>query len=125
MAQAELSDRARQVLKLLINNYIEAGEPVGSKVLAQYPELQFSSATIRHVMADLEESGFLTSPHTSAGRIPTAKGYRFYVDMLMTVQPLNEIELKWQQLYGEVHQPQALMKNVSNMLSNLTQKDVS
>ncbi len=85
-----LSERAQQLLRALIENYIRDGQPVGSRVLSRDSGLQLSSATIRNVMADLEEWGFVTSPHTSAGRIPTDKGYRFFVDALLrAVQPLG------------------------------------
>jgi heat-inducible transcriptional repressor len=70
-------------------NYLRDGQPVGSRVMSRDSGLQLSSATIRNVMADLEEWGFVTSPHTSAGRIPTDKGYRFFVDTLLQVQPLD------------------------------------
>src|SRR5215475_73140 len=85
-----LSDRAQTLLRVLIENYIRDGQPVGSRVLSRDSGLQLSSATIRNVMADLEEYGFVSSPHTSAGRIPTDKGYRFFVDTLLHVQPLEE-----------------------------------
>src|ERR1700687_5589796 len=85
-----LSDRAQQLLRALIESYIRDGQPVGSRVLSRDSGLQLSSATIRNVMADLEEYGFVSSPHTSAGRIPTDKGYRFFVDTLLRMQPLDE-----------------------------------
>ena len=84
-----LSERAQQLLRALIENYIRDGQPVGSRVLSRDSGLQLSSATIRNVMADLEEWGFVTSPHTSAGRVPTDKGYRFFVDTLLQVKPLD------------------------------------
>ena len=74
---------------MLIESYIRDGQPVGSRVLSRESGLSLSSATIRNVMADLEELGFVTSPHTSAGRVPTDKGYRFFVDTLLRVQPLD------------------------------------
>ncbi|MDH5191714.1 MAG: heat-inducible transcriptional repressor HrcA, partial [Gammaproteobacteria bacterium] len=77
---AGVSDRAQQLLKLLIENYIRDGSPVGSGTLARSGQLDLSSATIRNVMADLEDLGLIESPHTSAGRIPTTKGFRFFVD---------------------------------------------
>jgi len=85
-----LSERAQHLLRILIESYIRDGQPVGSRVLSRESGLQLSSATIRNVMADLEELGFVSSPHTSAGRIPTDKGYRFFVDTLLHVQPLDE-----------------------------------
>src|SRR5919197_3156502 len=85
-----LSDRAQSLLKILIERYIAEGEPVGSRALARFSALELSPATIRNVMADLEEMGFVTSPHTSAGRVPTDKGYRFFVDTLLKFQPLED-----------------------------------
>src|SRR6185503_5410482 len=86
--RAMLSDRAQNLLKILVERYIADGEPVGSRVLSRASNLELSPATIRNVMADLEEMGFIASPHTSAGRVPTPKGYRFCVDTLMVVKPL-------------------------------------
>src|SRR5579864_7617394 len=87
-----LSERARTLLKMLVERYIAEGQPVGSRALSRFSTLELSPATIRNVMADLEEMGFVASPHTSAGRIPTAKGYRFFVDTLLTVRPMEEME---------------------------------
>src|SRR6201997_4266509 len=84
-----LGERAQHLLRILIESYIRDGQPVGSRVLSRESGLQLSSATIRNVMADLEELGFVASPHTSAGRVPTDKGYRFFVDTLLRVQPLD------------------------------------
>src|SRR5574343_2077615 len=84
-----LDERARILLKTLVERYIADGEPVGSRALSKYSGLDLSAATVRNVMADLEEAGFIASPHTSAGRIPTARGYRLFVDTLLTVQPLE------------------------------------
>ena len=78
-----LSERKLVILKAIIQNYLETGEPVGSRTLSKYTELNLSSATIRNEMADLEDLGYIFQPHTSAGRIPSDKGYRLYVDMLM------------------------------------------
>src|SRR5687767_11189819 len=85
----QLSERAQHLLRVLIESYIREGQPVGSRVLSRDSGLHLSSATIRNVMADLEELGFIASPHTSAGRVPTDKGYRFFVDTLLQVQPLE------------------------------------
>src|SRR5499425_3570842 len=90
-ADEGLNERAQLLLKALIENYIRDGQPVGSRVLSRESGLSLSSATIRNVMADLEELGFVTSPHTSAGRVPTDKGYRFFVDTLLHVQPLDSV----------------------------------
>src|SRR6516164_9350849 len=81
-----LGERAQQLLRTLIESYIRDGQPVGSRALSRESGLQLSAATIRNVMADLEELGFLASPHTSAGRVPTDKAYRFYVDSLLEVR---------------------------------------
>lgn len=92
--ERELTDRKLVILKAIIRNYLETGEPVGSRTLSKYTELNLSSATIRNEMADLEDLGYIFQPHTSAGRIPSDKGYRLYVDMLMG-EKLQEItELK-------------------------------
>jgi heat-inducible transcriptional repressor len=85
-----LSERAQHLLRILIESYIRDGQPVGSRALSRESGLQLSSATIRNVMADLEELGFVSSPHTSSGRIPTDKGYRLFVDTLLHVQPVDE-----------------------------------
>ena len=81
--EAELSERKLTILKAIIQNYLETGEPVGSRTLSKYTDLKLSSATIRNEMADLEDLGYIFQPHTSAGRIPSDKGYRFYVNLLM------------------------------------------
>src|SRR3982750_2277538 len=85
-----LDQRARTLLKTLVERYITDGQPVGSRALSRFSGLDLSPATIRNVMADLEEMGFIASPHTSAGRVPTPRGYRFFVDPLMTIRPLEE-----------------------------------
>ena len=83
-----LSERAQVLLKTLVERYIAEGQPVGSRALSKYSGLDLSPASIRNVMADLEDLGFIASPHTSAGRIPTSRGYRFFVDSLLVVKPL-------------------------------------
>ena len=85
-----LNERSQQLLRLLVEHYIRDGQPVGSRTLSRDLGLNLSAATIRNVMADLEELGFVTSPHTSAGRVPTDKGYRFFVDTLLKYQPLDD-----------------------------------
>jgi heat-inducible transcriptional repressor len=90
-----LNDRSLQLLKNLVERYIESGQPVGSKVLSQDIDTKLSPATIRNVMADLEDLGLIYSPHQSAGRIPTATGYRLFVDNLLTVKPLAKQELNY------------------------------
>lgn len=89
----ELNDRSQQLLKTLVECYIHDGQPVGSRALSKYSDLNLSPATIRNVMADLEEMGLIHSPHTSAGRMPTVNGYRFFVDTLLSVRPLQEEEM--------------------------------
>src|SRR6202140_1019575 len=89
-----LSERAQLLLKALIEKYIRDGQPVGSRPLSRHSGLSLSSATIRNVMADLEDLGFVASPHTSAGRIPTDKGYRFFVDTLLKLKPLHHEEIE-------------------------------
>src|SRR3546814_9593370 len=88
-----LDPRARHLLRTLISRHIRDGEPVGSQTLARHSGLAVSPATIRNILADLEEIGLLTSPHTSAGRIPTAQGYRVFVDSLLQLRPLPDGEL--------------------------------
>lgn len=87
-----INERAQQLLKVLVNRYIREGQPIGSRTLSRDAELKFSPATIRNVMADLEEMGLLCSPHTSAGRIPTVRGYRLFLDTLLQVKPVNRIQ---------------------------------
>lgn len=88
-----LSDRQRLILNAIVDNYIHSAEPVGSRTLSKREEVGFSSATIRNEMADLEELGYLEQPHTSAGRVPSTKGYRFYVDNLLQPKTVNQIEV--------------------------------
>jgi heat-inducible transcriptional repressor len=92
MSSTELTDRERQILEAVIRSYVETAEPTGSRNLSRRFHLGVSPATIRNTMSDLEEKGFLFHPHTSAGRIPTEKAYRVYVDELMRVQPLENVE---------------------------------
>jgi heat-inducible transcriptional repressor len=116
------NERAQQLLKLLVENYIRDGQPVGSRTLSRDVGMKLSSATIRNVMADLEAMGFVVSPHTSAGRIPTDKGYRFFVDMLLRVQPLQNDQVVEMRrglgLHGD--DPKALIAAASKMLSSVT-----
>lgn len=117
-----LEPRAKILLKTLIERYIAEGQPVGSRVLSKLSSLELSPATIRNVMADLEEMGFVSSPHTSAGRIPTPKGFRIFVDTLLTVQPLKEttVESDIQNRFQKTS-PQKLISNAAQMLSSLSQ----
>ena len=93
-----LSDRKMKILHAVIKNYLETGEPVGSRTISKYTDLNLSSATIRNEMADLEELGYILQPHTSAGRIPSDKGYRLYVDMLMEEKEQELSEMQEQML---------------------------
>src|SRR5947209_10797449 len=115
-----LSDRAQNLLKILVERYIVDGQPVGSRALSRHSPLELSPATIRNVMAHLEEMGFVSSPHTSAGRIPTPKGYRLFVDTLLTVRPMEDLERQQltQQLLPD--DPQRVVANASQLLSDLT-----
>jgi heat-inducible transcriptional repressor len=88
-----LNERAQLLLKTLIERYVVEGQPVGSRALSKFSGLELSPASIRNIMADLEEMGFIASPHTSAGRVPTARGYRFFVDTLLTIKPLDRMEV--------------------------------
>jgi heat-inducible transcriptional repressor len=121
-ADEGLTERAQQLLKALIENYIRDGQPVGSRTLSRDSGLSLSSATIRNVMADLEDLGFVASPHTSAGRIPTDKGYRFFVDTLLKLKPLNheEIEDIERRLTTDANNGRSLVQTVSQMLSSVT-----
>lgn len=92
--EIEMTDRKMTILRAIIGNYLETGEPVGSRTLSKYTDLNLSSATIRNEMADLEDLGYIFQPHTSAGRIPSDKGYRLYVDMLMEEKEQEITELK-------------------------------
>src|SRR5580698_8728846 len=117
-----LNERAQLLLKALIENYIRDGHPVGSRTLSRDSGLSLSSATIRNVMADLEALGFVASPHTSAGRVPTDKGYRFFVDTLLRVQPLDPDSVTEfrRQLDGGLD-AKALVATASQLLSSVTQ----
>ncbi len=116
-----LNQRAKHVLKTLIDCYIAEGQPVGSKKLAEAAGLNISPATIRNVMAQLDNQGLLSSPHTSAGRIPTEQGFRFFVDSMLEVNPLDkQIQQKLAQaLNGDQAQDQ-LIESASNLLSEMT-----
>jgi heat-inducible transcriptional repressor len=120
--QTRLNERAQQLLKVLVESYIRDGQPVGSRSLSRDSGMSLSSATIRNVMADLETYGFVSSPHTSAGRVPTPKGYRFFIDTLLEIQPLTETaadQLRTQLSAAE--DSRALVSTASQLLSNVTQ----
>lgn len=111
-----LDARGKLLLKALVERYIADGQPVGSRTLSRASGLELSPATVRNVMSDLEELGLITSPHTSAGRVPTAKGYRLFVDTMLTVQHerLPELQIR-------PEQPQKVIAQAAQMLSNLSQ----
>src|SRR6202049_2812752 len=116
-----LSERAQHLLRVLIESYIRDGQPVGSRSLSRDSGLNLSSATIRNVMADLEELGFVSSPHTSAGRVTTDKGYRFFVDTLRRVQPLdNDSVCEFRRQLDSGHDSKALVATASQLLSSVT-----
>ncbi len=116
-----LNERAQHLFKCLVERYIRDGQPVGSRTLSDEMGLCLSSATIRNVLADLEEQGYLRSLHTSSGRVPTARGYRFFVDSLLTVQPLQEemVQQFQQQLDPDLNVP-SLVNSASTLLSRIT-----
>ena len=118
--QRMLDQRAQLLLKTLIERYIVEGQPVGSRTLSRHSGLDLSPATIRNVMSDLEELGLIASPHTSAGRVPTPAGYRFFIDSLLVVKPLESRELH--QLEDQLHadNPQRAIQSASQLLSQLT-----
>jgi heat-inducible transcriptional repressor len=119
-----LDDRAKTLLKALVERYIADGTPVGSRTLSRASGLDLSPATIRNVMSDLEELGLIASPHTSAGRIPTARGYRLFVDTMLTARPVDmatftpEMAAVREQLHPD--QPQRVIAQAANLLSNLS-----
>lgn len=115
-----LNERAQILLKTLVDRYINEGQPVGSRALLQFSGLDVSTATIRNVMADLEEMGLVSSPHTSAGRIPTALGYRLFIDTLMVVRPLDSARVQQLENQLQPNNPSRLLMQASNLLSELT-----
>ena len=115
-----LDERARTLLKTLVEHYIADGQPVGSRALSKFSGLDLSPATIRNVMADLEEAGFVASPHTSAGRVPTARGYRLFVDSLLTVQPLEARQMGQMEEALHGRPSNQIIANASQLLSSLT-----
>lgn len=118
----ELNERSLNILESIVEGYIASGEPMGSRTIAKQQKMPLSPATVRNVMADLEEMGYIISPHTSAGRVPTDKGYRFYVDTLLQVRNLSakerhNIELQCQ---GGNLRTQELLKQAGRILSNMS-----
>lgn len=116
----QLDNRAQTLLKALVERYIADGQPVGSRALSKISGLDLSPATIRNIMADLEEMGYVASPHTSAGRIPTPRGYRLFVDTLLTVRQIDEHAVE-AGMRLPAHQPQKVIANAAQMLSSLSQ----
>lgn len=114
----ELDERKQKILQAIIANYLETGEPVGSRTISKYTDLNLSSATIRNEMADLEEMGFILQPYTSAGRIPSDMGYRFYVDQMMQEKEAEEEEK--QALLTRVDRMEKMLKQVATVLASNT-----
>ncbi|MCR5282761.1 MAG: heat-inducible transcriptional repressor HrcA [Lachnospiraceae bacterium] len=115
----ELDERKLKILRAIVRNYLETGEPVGSRTISKYTDLNLSSATIRNEMADLEELGYILQPHTSAGRIPSDKGYRLYVDQMMAEKEKEVQEIREQLLQKEEKMDQ-LLKQTARLLANDT-----
>ncbi len=116
----QLDERKTRILQAIIRNYLETGEPVGSRTISKYTDLNLSSATIRNEMADLEEMGYILQPHTSAGRIPSDKGYRFYVDTLMEEKEREVVEMK-ELMVERQDKMENLLKQVAKVLAANTQ----
>lgn len=116
----ELDDRKKKILQAVIRNYLETGEPVGSRTISKYTDLNLSSATIRNEMADLEEMGYILQPHTSAGRIPSDMGYRLYVDTMMEEKEREVVEMK-EMLVQRQDKMENLLKQVVRVLAQNTQ----
>jgi len=120
-AERQVSERALHFLKALIERYIRDGQPVGSRTLARDAGLDLSPATVRNVMSDLEEMGLVSSPHTSAGRVPTVSGYRLFVDLLLTVKPLQQQEIdSMRRRLEELPDPARIIESASLLLSGVT-----
>ena len=120
MADIELDERKVKILNAIIKNYLETGEPVGSRTISKYTDLNLSSATIRNEMSDLEDLGYIVQPHTSAGRIPSDKGYRFYVNNLIAEKDKEVADMQeW--MIEKTEKMENLLKNVAKTLANNTQ----
>ncbi|SDB11767.1 heat-inducible transcription repressor HrcA [Pseudobutyrivibrio sp. YE44] len=120
MADTELDERKVKILNAIIKNYLETGEPVGSRTISKYTDLNLSSATIRNEMSDLEDLGYIVQPHTSAGRIPSDKGYRFYVNNLIAAKDKEVSEMQeW--MIEKTEKMESLLKNVAKVLATNTQ----
>lgn len=120
MIRVQLNDRAHLLLKTLVERYIAEGQPIGSRTLSRHSGLDLSPASIRNIMADLEEVGFIASPHTSSGRVPTPRGYRFFVDTLLTIKPLDSDEISRIEERIAVDSAQRVIASASQLLSGLT-----
>ena len=116
----QLDERKTKILQAIIRNYLETGEPVGSRTISKYTDLNLSSATIRNEMADLEEMGYIIQPHTSAGRVPSDKGYRLYVDTMMEEKEKEVVEMK-EMLVERQDKMETLLKQVARLLAQNTQ----
>lgn len=112
----ELDERKLKILQAIIRNYLETGEPVGSRTISKYTDLNLSSATIRNEMSDLEELGYIIQPHTSAGRIPSDKGYRLYVDTMMQSK-MQEVSQAWDVLNEKADKMETLLQQVAKLLA--------
>lgn len=116
-----IDERAQQLFKLLVEQYLDEGVPVGSKKLAEASAIAVSSATVRNIMADLDIRGLVSSPHTSAGKVPTDKGLRLFIDSLISVQPLNaEVEQNFREEFSEVISPKELVESAAKLLSRVS-----
>ena len=119
MRVLELDERKEKILKAIIQTYLETGEPVGSRTISKYSDLKLSSATIRNEMSDLEELGYIIQPHTSAGRIPSDKGYRFYVDQIIKEKD-SQVEHMQELMIQRVDRVELLLKQLAKVLANNT-----
>ncbi|MFZ5524032.1 MAG: heat-inducible transcriptional repressor HrcA [Pseudomonadota bacterium] len=115
-----LNERAQILLKTLVERYISEGQPVGSRTLQQYSGLEVSASTVRNVMADLEEIGLVSSPHTSSGRIPTGLAYRLFIDTMLVTKPLDSVRVQQLESQLQPDYPSRLITQASNILSELT-----
>ncbi len=119
--ETQVNERAQHFLKALIERYIRDGQPVGSRTLAKDTGLDLSPATVRNVVSDLEEMGFVSSPHTSAGRVPTVSGYRLFIDSLLTIEPPTEQEIvAMRRRLAELREPAQIIESTSHLLSGIT-----
>ena len=115
----QLDERKMKILQIIIKNYMETGEPVGSRTISKYSDLNLSSATIRNEMADLEEMGYIVQPHTSSGRIPTDKGYRLYVDTMMIQKDIEVAQMK-ELLIDKADKMELVLKQIAKILASNT-----